>query len=57
MKKITNQKTNLVISADHGGFELKENLKKFLAQKYPELNVIDVGAFEFDADDDFPDMT
>ena len=57
MKKITNQKTNLVISADHGGFELKENLKKFLAQKYPELNVIDVGAFEFDAEDDFPDMT
>ena len=35
MKKITNQKTNLVISADHGGFDLKENLKKFLAQKYP----------------------
>ena len=57
MKKTTNQKTNLVISADHGGSELKENLKKFLAQKYPELNVIDVGAFEFDAEDDFPDMT
>jgi ribose 5-phosphate isomerase B len=57
MKKTTNQKTNLVISADHGGYELKENLKKFLAQKYPELNVIDVGAFEFDAEDDFPDMT
>ena len=57
MKKTTNQKTNLVISADHGGYELKENLKKFLTQKYPELNVIDVGAFEFDAEDDFPDMT
>ena len=57
MKKTINQKTNLVISADHGGYELKENLKKFLAQKYPELNVIDVGAFEFDAEDDFPDMT
>ena len=57
MKKTTNQKTNLVISADHAGYELKENLKKFLAQKYPELNVIDVGAFEFDAEDDFPDMT
>ena len=38
MKKTTDQKINLVISADHGGFELKENLKKFLAQKYPELN-------------------
>ena len=57
MKKTTNQKTNLVISADHGGYELKENLKKFLTQKYPELNVIDAGAFEFDAEDDFPDMT
>ena len=57
MKKTTNQKTNLVISADHAGFELKANLKKFLTQKYPELNVIDVGAFEFDAEDDFPDMT
>ena len=57
MKKTTDQKINLVISADHGGFELKENLKKFLAQKYPELNIIDVGAYEFDAEDDFPDMT
>ena len=57
MKKTTDQKINLVISADHGGFELKENLKKFLAQKYPELNIIDVGAYEYDAEDDFPDMT
>ena len=57
MKKTTDQKINLVISADHGGFELKENLKKFLVQKYPELNIIDVGAYEFDAEDDFPDMT
>ena len=57
MKKTTDQKINLVISADHGGFELKENLKNFLAQKYPELNIIDVGAYEFDAEDDFPDMT
>ena len=57
MKKTIDQKINLVISADHGGFELKENLKKFLAQKYPELNIIDVGAYEFDAEDDFPDMT
>ena len=57
MKKTTDQKINLVISADHGGFELKENLKNFLAQIYPELNIIDVGAYEFDAEDDFPDMT
>ena len=57
MKKTTDQKINLVISADHGGFELKENLKNFLAQKYPELNIIDVGAYEYDAEDDFPDMT
>ena len=57
MKKTTDQKINLVISADHGGFQLKENLKKFLAQKYPELNIIDVGAYEYDAEDDFPDMT
>ena len=57
MKKTTDQKINLVISADNLGFELKENLKKFLAQKYPELNIIDVGAYEFDAEDDFPDMT
>ena len=33
MKKTTDQKINLVISADHGGFELKENLKKFVANK------------------------
>lgn len=42
------------LAADHGGFELK----KFLIERLKKLNyqVIDGGAFKYDADDDYPDM-
>ncbi len=48
---------SIVISADHAGFELKNELKAFLSERYPEIKIIDAGAFEYDAEDDFPDMT
>ena len=48
---------SIVISADHAGFELKNELKAFLSENYPEIKIIDAGAFEYDAEDDFPDMT
>ena len=48
---------SIVISADHAGFELKNELKAFLSEIYPEIEIIDAGAFEYDAEDDFPDMT
>ena len=42
------------IAADHGGYELKEYLKGFLAEKGHEVE--DFGAFEYDSKDDYPDF-
>lgn len=42
------------IGADHAGFELKEEIIKFLEKK--EYEVVDHGAYEMDPDDDYPDF-
>lgn len=43
----------IILGTDHGGFKLKEEIKKWLAdQKY---EVEDVGANELDSDDDYVD--
>ncbi|QRQ99652.1 RpiB/LacA/LacB family sugar-phosphate isomerase [Dyadobacter sandarakinus] len=42
------------IAADHGGFELKENLKTFLTSQGYEVQ--DFGAFELNSQDDYPDF-
>ena len=42
------------ICADHGGFELKERLKIFLAEN--NFHVRDFGANQLDESDDFPDF-
>jgi len=42
------------IATDHGGFELKQKLHAYLEEKGHE--VVDFGAFEYDAADDFPDF-
>ena len=57
MSNRKNKINSIAISADHGGFELKNELKTFLYECYPEIEIIDAGAFEYDAEDDFPDMT
>lgn len=41
------------IAADHGGFELKEKLKELIDKS--RYSLIDFGATEYDADDDYPD--
>src|SRR4030042_3048910 len=43
----------LGIAADHGGFELKEQLVEELREKGCEL--VDFGAREYDPQDDYPD--
>lgn len=43
------------IAADHGGFELKEKLKARIEQLGYQLT--DYGAFSYDANDDYPDLT
>ena len=47
-------KTNIIyIGADHAGFKLKEQIKKyFKSQKIP---FVDVGNTKFDKNDDYPD--
>lgn len=42
------------IAADHGGYELKENLKAQLEKLY--VSVSDFGAHTYDATDDYPDF-
>lgn len=44
----------IFIGTDHAGFNLKEELKKYLSDLGHE--VIDKGAFEYDKDDDYPDF-
>jgi len=47
-------KTRIVLGADHGGFLMKEKLKKWLKKK-ESLGVFDVGALKMDKKDDFVD--
>ncbi len=42
------------IGSDHAGFEMKEEIIRFLEQKHYE--VIDHGAYELDPEDDYPDF-
>jgi ribose 5-phosphate isomerase B len=44
----------IYIGADHAGFPLKENLKQFLVEIGYEVE--DMGAFELNKDDDYPDF-
>lgn len=42
------------LAADHGGFDLKENIKAYLSDK--GFTVKDFGAHKLDNDDDYPDF-
>lgn len=44
----------IYIGADHAGFDLKEDIKKFLIEEGYEIE--DCGAFVFDPNDDYPDF-
>ncbi len=44
----------IFIGADHRGFELKDKLEDYLREK--NIRVEDMGAYEYDAEDDFPDF-
>ncbi len=45
---------NIGIAADHAGLEQKQNLLSLL--KEAQVEVVDFGAFEYNSDDDFPDV-
>lgn len=42
------------IGADHGGYKLKEELKNWLSEWHFEFE--DLGAHQFDSEDDYPDF-
>ena len=44
----------IAIGSDHAGFELKQTLARQLADAGHEL--VDVGAYEYEAGDDYPDF-
>ena len=44
----------IYIAADHRGFQLKEELKKYLIERGYEVE--DVGAYSYDQDDDYVDF-
>ncbi len=44
----------IYLGTDHRGFQLKEALKQYLTQQ--EYEVEDLGALEYDKDDDYPDF-
>ena len=44
----------IFLASDHRGFELKEKIKEWLKEWGYEYE--DMGAFEFDKDDDYPDF-
>jgi ribose 5-phosphate isomerase B len=44
----------IVIGADHAGFELKDYIAGELKENGHEI--VDVGAYEYDKDDDYPDF-
>ncbi len=46
------EKLTIILAADHAEYKLKEAVKKHLEDK--KIEVIDVGAHEYDAGDDYP---
>lgn len=46
----------IYIGSDHTGYEIKEKLKAYLAELGLGYEVVDKGAFKYDADDDYPDF-
>jgi ribose 5-phosphate isomerase B len=47
-------KPKIVLAADHAGFQLKELVKKHLLEM--DYQVDDLGAYEYDKEDDYPDF-
>jgi len=43
----------IYIASDHAGFRLKEKIKKFLEKRKIKFN--DLGPFQYDKNDDYPD--
>jgi ribose 5-phosphate isomerase B len=51
IQKILTKK--IYLGTDHAGFEAKEKVKEFLTEMGTDFE--DMGAFEYDKNDDYPD--
>ncbi|MEG1980659.1 MAG: RpiB/LacA/LacB family sugar-phosphate isomerase, partial [Victivallaceae bacterium] len=54
IKDFHGKKLTMSIGADHGGFELKNQLIDELKSR--KIEIIDCGPFKYDAQDDYPDF-
>ena len=45
----------IILASDHGGYNLKEEIKKFLINSKTEF--VDVGAITYNQEDDYPDFS
>lgn len=45
----------IILASDHGGYQLKEDLKKYFTTH--KIEFMDVGALQFNKDDDYPDFS
>lgn len=48
------QRRKIFLGADHAGYELKEVVKEWLVRN--QYEIVDMGADEYDEDDDYPDF-
>ena len=48
------KKQKIILATDHAGFELKEQIKRYLNKEGYEVE--DMGANSFDKEDDYPDF-
>ena len=55
IKDFTGKDLTVAVATDHGGFELKKELLCALAGK--NVKVLDMGPYELDASDDYPDFS
>lgn len=46
----------IYLASDHAGFEIKEELKKYLPELGLGYEVVDMGAFSLNEEDDYPDF-
>lgn len=46
----------IYISSDHGGFELKQKILDWLPEFMEYVKVVDLGPYELDPDDDYPEF-
>ena len=45
----------IYMATDHAGYELKEYIKSFLKENYPDIYIIDFGANTYEPADDYDD--